>query len=147
MRTSPDATQTVRAFFDAYRLAFETRDGPAVVERFAFPTHVTADSGEIALTLIPDRLSCLETIERLFAMYEAIDVASGQVVDLSVTELSPRLFAAEVHWSLSDGKGRELYGFDAAYTLARFRDGLRITAIAHDELPRYRECVARLEGG
>jgi hypothetical protein len=40
--------------------------------------------------------------------------------------------------------GHVLYAFHATYTLARVADSLQISAIAHDELPRYRACLARL---
>jgi hypothetical protein len=35
--------------------------------------------------------------------------------------------------------------FDAARTLARIGGALRIAAPAHNEIPRYRECLARLQ--
>jgi hypothetical protein len=82
-------------------------------------------------------------IERLLAMYRAIGVHSARALHLSATELSPRLGRAEVHWALSDAAGGLLYDFHATYTLARLGDDWRIAAIAHDEIPRYRACLAR----
>lgn len=62
----------------------------------------------------------------------------------SASTLSDRLVQATVRWALEDAGGRLLYRFDAIYTLARIDGTLRITAIAHNELPGYREALARL---
>ena len=58
--------------------------------------------------------------------------------DLSVIELSPRLFQAAVHWDLRDRVGASLYVFMAVYSLAKIGLNLRVAAIAHNELPRLR---------
>jgi hypothetical protein len=49
-----------------------------------------------------------------------------------------------VHWALYDDAGRVLYAFEAAYTLASIDGALRISAIAHNEIPRYRECLSQI---
>ena len=139
-----DNTSEIRAFLESYRQAFERFDTSAIADHFAFPGHATADSSEIGLTPITDRGAWIGQLDRLLAMYRAIDVASARILELSVTELSPRLFQAVVHWGLDDRAARRLYDFQAAYTLAEIGNALRITAIAHNEIPRYRACVARL---
>jgi hypothetical protein len=144
---SAEATRSLTTFFESYRRAFGALDASAIARHFAFPAHITADASEIAPTTLTDEQALLHQLGRLFAMYRAIDVASARVVGLAATELSPRLFQAIVHWALSDRAGRMLYDFEAAYTLARSGHVLRISAIAHNEIPRYRECVARLAGG
>jgi hypothetical protein len=40
-----------------------------------------------------------------------------------------------------------LYTFEAAYTLAQIDGALRITALAHNELPRLQECLAQQARG
>ena len=85
----------------------------------------------------------LPQIERLVEAYQSIGVRSAEVVKLQVVELTPRLAQAAITWRLVDGAGQQLYGFDAAYTLADPGTGLRITAIAHNETPRLRAAVAR----
>jgi hypothetical protein len=50
-----------------------------------------------------------------------------------------------VAWRLDDGAGHPLYEFTALYTLARHEHSFRIAAIAHDEIPQYRRCLARLQ--
>ncbi len=39
--------------------------------------------------------------------------------------------------------GWVLYDFEAVYTLAETRIGWRIAAIAHNQIPRLLECIAR----
>jgi hypothetical protein len=136
--------QDIGDFFDSYRRAFERFDTPTISEHFAFPLHITADSDEINVTSIPDEAAWIRQLERLLGMYRAIGVTSAQVIRVDVTQISPRLCHATVRWVLNDAAGTELYDFEAAYTLARFGDALKITAIAHNEIPRYRKCLARV---
>lgn len=133
-------------FFASYRAAFERYDAAAVADHFAFPIHVDSQGGGGAIT-IDGREAWIAQVERLFAMYRAIGVATARVLDLRVTEPSPGAPRAAVRWALDDSAGRRLYEFDAAYTLVTAGGGPRIAAIAHDEVPRYRECVARLRSG
>lgn len=141
---SSETTQGVSAFFESYRTEFERFDAPAIARHFAYPSHVTSDTGQISLSSIASMEEWIGKLERLLDMYRAIGVASARVLDLSETALSPRLIQAIVHWELRDGAGQLLYDFEAAYTLAEIDGDLRIAAIAHDEIPRYRACLARL---
>lgn len=142
--TSADSTQGIAAFFDSYRRAFERFDASAIASHFALPAHITADADEIDLTAISDERAWIGQIEEFLDLYRRIQAASAQVLNLAVTELSPRLFQAVVRWALTDRAGHRLYDFQAAYTLARIAARLRITAIAHNEMPRYLQCVARV---
>ena len=47
--------------------------------------------------------------------------------------------------AITDKASRQLYEFDAMYTLARHTEKFRIIAIAHNELPEYRKCLARIK--
>jgi hypothetical protein len=40
-------------------------------------------------------------------------------------------------------EGGRIYDFDASYTLADLGEGMRITAIAHNETPRLRALIER----
>ena len=133
----------VREFIDAYRMAFESFDASAIVDLFFYPCQITSDAGEITVMTVPTRDLWLPQIERLVEAYQSIGVRSAEVVKLQVVELTPRLAQAAITWRLVDGAGQQLYGFDAAYTLADPGTGLRITAIAHNETPRLRAAVAR----
>jgi hypothetical protein len=73
--------------------------------------------------------------------------SSANILDLSVIELSPRLFLAAVHWDLRDRAKASLYDFTAVYTLVEIIQSLKITAIAHNELPRLRAYLNRVSTG
>ncbi len=137
--------RTVDAFFESYRAAFERLDAPAIADHFAYPCHITSDTGEmVVLVSVTTKHEWIGKIEGLLAMYQAVGLSSARVVNLDATEISPRLVQTVVHWALYDNAAPMLYAFEAAYTLAHVDDGLRISAIAHNEMPRYRECLARL---
>ena len=87
------------------------------------------------------------TIDRLLEMYRAIDVGSVEAVGLATDALSPLLVQARVRWALFDKAKQPLYEFDAMYTLARHTETFRITAIAHNEIPQYRNCLAHIRSG
>jgi nitrate reductase assembly molybdenum cofactor insertion protein NarJ len=134
----------VRDFFERYRTAFTQYDAAAIADLFAYPAHVTSDTGEVVLTPLPSPALWVEQLQRLLANYRAIGVAAARLSRLEVTDLSPRLCQAVVHWELTDERGRPLYDFQAAYTLAELGGALRISSIAHNEVPRYRTYLARL---
>ena len=135
----------VTGFFDSYRLAFERLDASAIADHFAYPSHITSDTGKIVLSPVVTKPDWTRQIEQLLAMYRAIGFASARLLNLALTKLSPRLVQAVVDWALQDNTGNLLYTFQAAYTLAKIDDAVRISGIAHNEIPKYRECLARLE--
>jgi hypothetical protein len=131
-----DQRNTIRAFFDAYRAAFEGSDAGAIADLFSCPCQITSGGAEIAVTTIADHAAWISQIEQLLAAYRAIGVRSAEALKLQVIELTPRLGQAALQWSLLDQEGAAIYDFDASYTLADFGQGMRITAIAHNETPR-----------
>jgi hypothetical protein len=137
----------VHEFLEVYRAAFEAFDVSAIAGLFAFPCQITSDAGEIEVTVVPTREAWASQIERLLAAYRAIGVRSAEAGELRVIELTPRLAQAAVNWRLIDGEGATLYDFDATYTLADLGQGMRITAIAHNETPRLRALVGRRRSG
>lgn len=139
-----ETTPDVNAFFESYRTTFERFDASAIADLFAYPSYVASDTGEITLTPIAGKQEWVGKLDRLLGLYRAIDASSARILDLAATELSPRLVQAIVHWELHDNVGRVLYDFKAVYTLVQIDNSLRIAAIAHNEMTRYRECVARL---
>jgi hypothetical protein len=143
--STTDSPINISAFFDSYRTAFERRDAAAVADHFAYPGHVTSDTGDIVLVPITDRQEWIGKVEQLLGMYQAIGVDSARVLDLTVTEISPRLIQAHVHWALHTAAGERLYDFEAIYTVANVGGEFHIVAIAHNEMPQYRACYARLK--
>src|SRR4051794_11673320 len=136
--------RTAAAFFESYRTAFAYGDMAAILDHFAFPCHITSEAREVALTPIASREEGAGMVEHLLAMYREVGVKAARVLELTAIEVSPRLHVALVHWALDDAGGARLYAFEASYPLASFDDVLRITAIAHNEILRYQECLAQI---
>ena len=140
-----DLNTPVNAFFDSYRAAFEQRNAAAIADHFAYPGLVISDADEITLAPIPNRQEWMGRLEQLLGMYRVIEVATAQIVELKLIEVSPRLVIANVHWALQTAAGDRLYDFTAIYTLGQIEGAFRITALANDEMPHYRMCLTRLK--
>jgi hypothetical protein len=136
-------TADVRAFFTSYCTAFIRQDAPAIVRHFADLVHVASDNGDDVRVHVATAAEWRKTIDHLLEMYRAIDVGSAEVTALATDALSSRLVQARLRWTLTDRATVPLYEFDAMYTLARHTATFRITAIAHNEIPQYRRCLAR----
>ncbi len=146
MRSSK-ITADVRSFFTSYCTAFIRQDAPAIVRHFADMVHVASDDGDAVRVQVSDAADWRKTIDRILEMYRAIDVGSLEATGLATDPLSSRLVQVRLRWALSDKAARPLYEFDAMYTLARHTENFRITALAHNEIPEYRRCMASLESG
>ena len=140
-----DLRATISAFFDSYRMAFERQDAAAIADHFAYPALVISDTGEIVLVPITNRQEWIGKLEQLLGMYRVIEVGTAHILDLILTEISPRLVTARIHWSLQTAVGERLYDFEAIYTVAYTGGAFHIVAIAHNELPQYQACYARLK--
>ena len=139
MGTSP--SERITNFFDSYRGAFERRDADGIADHFAYPCHVTSDANDVQFTVTSAREEWIGQIEHLIAGYDALAMGSAEILRVSSTELSRRVVQVFVDWRLRDTSGGELYDFHALYTLAEVDGGLKIVAIAHDEIPRLRELM------
>ncbi len=143
--TTTDLQTQITAFFDSYRTAFESQDAPAIADHFAYPGFVTSDAGEITLVPITNWQEWIAKLEQLLGMYRAINVGTARVLDMTVTAISPRLAQAHIHWALETSAGERLYDFEAIYTVALIGEEFHITALAHNEMPQYQACYARLK--
>jgi hypothetical protein len=143
MRTS-GVTADVRAFFTTYCTAFIRQDAAAIARHFADLVHVSSDMGDDVTVHVSTDVEWRKSIEKLLEMYRAIDVRSAEAIALATDALSPRLVQTRVRWALADSARLPLYEFDAMYTLARHAEKFRIVAIAHNEIPQYRACLARV---
>jgi hypothetical protein len=141
---SSKITADVRAFFTSYCAAFIRQDAPAIAKHFANLVHVASDDGRGVSVHVETAEEWRKAIDRLLEMYRAINVGSVEAIGLATDALSPRLVQARLRWSLRDKATQPLYEFDAMYTLARHTEIFRITAIAHNEIPQYRSCLARI---
>jgi hypothetical protein len=136
----------VEAFIDGYRRTFETFDVAAIAASFAFPLHVTGEAETVALTVVPDQDHWTPAIARIVGAYRILGVAHAAVRSLTVAEVTARIAQANVHWDLRRADGTAVYDFHSSYTVAATPDGLRITAIAHDEGPRLAAALAGHRG-
>ena len=137
-------TAAVRAFFTTYATAYIRQDAKAVCGHFAELVHISADTGTQVTVHVAKKEEMLKTVTHLLEMYRAIGFGSAEVLALATDEMSPRLVQARLLWLLRDKAGEPLYEFDAMYTLARHTEIFRITAIAHNEIPRYKQCLAQI---
>jgi hypothetical protein len=142
---SSKVTADVRAFFTLYCTAFIRQDAPAIAKHFADLVHVTSDDGRDVNVQVASAAEWRKTIDRWLDMYRAIDVGSVEAIGLATDALSPRLVQARLRWALTDKATHPLYEFDGMYTLARHTEKFRIIAIAHNEIPEYRKCLARIK--
>ncbi|MBA2444023.1 MAG: hypothetical protein H0V49_01660 [Nocardioidaceae bacterium] len=144
MMKSSANLETVDGFFQSYRSAFEAFDAPAIADHFAYPAHITSDNDEIVLMVASSREQWAQQIQRLLDVYTGIGVKSAHVLEQAVADLSPRLHQVKLRWALHDAADDMLYDFEAMYMLANLEGVLQITALAHNEQPRLRDCLARL---
>jgi len=138
-----EVDQEVITFLESYRIAFTKLDAQQIAEHFAYPLHIAGDGREVSLTSIVSQPEWLGSIERLLDMYRGVDFHEALILDLAQTPMSRKLAQARVHWGLLDPMSQPIYDFHALYTLVRIGEGLRIVAIAHDEVPMYRAYLAR----
>ena len=134
---------SVHDFLDAYRAAFGALDVDAIADLFSYPCQITGGAGEISVTGVPTREVFVPQLERLISAYRAIGVHSVEVLESRLIELGPRLAQVTVHWSLLDRERVRMYDFNASYTLADLGQGMRITAIAHNETRRLQVSMER----
>jgi hypothetical protein len=144
---SSKITADVRAFFTSYCTAFIREDAAAIASHFADLVHVASDTGNDVSVRVVTAAEWRKTIDQLLEMYRVINVGSVEATGLATDALSSRLVQARLRWALNDRAARPLYEFDAMYTLARHTETFRITAIAHNEVPEYRRCLARFGRG
>lgn len=142
----PDAINPdVRSFFETYRAAWEQLEPLFIASLFAYPCHIASDAEEVTLFSVPTQEVLSDQLTHMLRLYRQLGASSAQILSLQTTELSSRLTQAVVHWQLHDAAGHPLYDFRAMYTLATMAGQRRIVAIAHNEIPQYREGLARIQ--
>lgn len=123
----------VEAFFRRYQKAFEERNPEMIRSCFHAPVCIATDTGTAVQTAWFDDAQWSHVIDRLLAQYHALRIGRVEQRGFEVLQISARLVAAAVSWSLFDQRDELLYEFNAVYTLKREYDALGILAIAHDE--------------
>lgn len=123
-------------FMEHYRSAFARADADALVECFDYPVQVVSVAGDRASVSVAGRDDWPQVIAGLLGAYERLGVVEVLPQALEVDEPMVAVAVVRVHWALQREDGDAVYDFTAVYTLARLDNGLRIVAIAHDELPK-----------
>jgi len=132
------STDQARAFLEAYAADFQRQDQDAVADRYAYPAHVVTYDGGVTLVPAPTREAWLAVIERILKMYGAMGVRRAAMVDLSVVSVSPQIARAHLTWDLHGDGDKQLYQFEATYTLALLDNGLKIVqVISENEQPKF----------
>jgi len=137
----------VRAFFTTYCSAFIRQDAPAIARHFASTIQVASDTGDDVTVHVATAGEWRKTIEHLLEMYRAINFGWAEAIALTCEIISPRLVHAHLRWSVQDSSHEPLYEFDTLYILARHSETFRIIAVAHNEIPQYRRCLAGIKEG
>jgi hypothetical protein len=146
-RTTRMDTATVEAFIDRYRATFESFDVAAIAGCFAFPCHVTSEGEAAGVTSVPAVDAWLPQVARIVGAYRLLGVHHAEILDLRIVPVTARAAHAVVRWGLRGVDGATVYDFAASYTVADLGDGLRITAIVHDETPKLLAAVAQAQAG
>ena len=136
-----DPNDAVGAFFASYLAAFEKQDRPSLAEHFAFPCHVSGDSGEIALSVVASADEYLRAIEPLFRHYRRLGVARGIIRTTRLVPLSERLALCFVDWDVRGRDGHTIYTHEASYTLVARGGHWGISTIAFNELAKIKALV------
>jgi hypothetical protein len=136
--------RSVDEFLLSYRSAFETFDPDRIVDCFAEPVYIASDADEVSSVCVPNAEAWHAQIVRLLDVYRKIGVVSARSAQTTVSAVSARLLAVHVRWELRGANDAPIYEFDASYTLGSMNGQWKIMAIAHNEVPRIREALARV---
>ena len=121
-----------------YRSAFVRADIEALLNCFHFPLQVVSIEADQVFVSVATSEGWPQVLQRLLTAYERLRVADAVPLTLELHEPIKGLTVVQAHWALEREDGTRLYDFTAAYTLGQVGDGLRIIALAHDELPKLR---------
>jgi hypothetical protein len=121
-----------------YRSAFVHADIEALLDCFHFPLQVVSIEADQISVSVASSDDWPQVLHRLLNAYERLRVADAVPLRLELDEPIKGLTVVQAHWALQREDGTRLYDFTAAYTLVQVSGGLRIIALAHDELPKLR---------
>ena len=134
---------TVDAFLAGYAADFATYDPATVAKRFAYPVHCVGDTDAGPDVTTAGREAWLLALDRLLGAYRELGITGARLHSVQVIRLGPGLHVAWVRWALLRSDASVVYSFEASYTLVLSQGRLRISAIAHNEVPRLGEALAK----
>lgn len=135
---------TAQKFMEHYRSAFAGADADVLVECFNYPVQVVSAAGGHVSVSVAGRDEWQQVIAGLLGAYERLGVVEVVLRALEVDEPMVAVIVVRVHWALQRKDGDAVYDFTAVYTLVHINNGLRIVAIAHDELPKLQAALHAL---
>lgn len=133
---------TVDEFFAGYAADVATYDAATVAGHFAYPVQSVGATDADPDVTTAGREEWLRVLDRLLGAYRKLGVAGARPHRIQVTRLGRGLQVAWVGWTLLRTDNSPVYDFEASYTLVASRSMLRISAIAHNEVPRLRAALA-----
>ena len=117
---------TLRAFFDDIASAFGAGDMPRFRQLYALPCVVLTAEG--ALPLLDDG-AFTDFFAALLARLRTLDFARSAFRDLTVTQLTPSIALAAMHWTRYRGDDSVIETLGATYTLVLQDGRWRIMAL------------------
>lgn len=133
---------TVDQFFAGYAADFATYDAATVAEHFAYPVQAVGDTDAEPDVNTAGREDWLLVLHRLLGAYRELGVTGARLHSIHVTRLGRGLHVACVGWTLLRADQSPVYNFEASYTLVASHGRWRISAIAHNEVPKLRAALA-----
>lgn len=133
---------TVDEFFAEYAADFATYDAATVAEHFAYPVQAVGDTDAEPDVNTAGREEWLLVLDHLLGAYRELGVTGAWLHSMQVTRLGCGLHVAWVGWRLLRADKSPVYNFKASYTLVASHGRLRISAIAHNEVPKLRAALA-----
>jgi hypothetical protein len=133
---------TIDEFFAGYAADFATYDAATVAEHFAYPVQSVGDTDADPNVTTAGREEWLLVLDRLLGAYRELGVTGARLHSIQVTRLGRGLHVVCVGWTLLRTDKSTVYNFEASYTLVASHGRLRISAIAHNEIPRLRAALA-----
>ncbi len=113
----------IRAFFEAYRNAFNRLDGEAVARLYAIPSGIVSDRGYthwIAHEEIRDNMVAL------CGLYAENGFVAAKFSAGAFIRQGDMFAVADIAWNIERTAGNEPWRFDTTYNLMRTAEGWRI---------------------
>ncbi len=116
-------TTEIRAFFEAYRNAFDALDGEAVARLYAVPSGIASDTGyEHWPAFEPIR----ENMVALCQLYKANGYLNARFEPERFIEQGEQYAIADVRWHIERSNSQPAWQFNTTYNLIRTGEGWRV---------------------
>ena len=127
-----DAVEAIKARLSTYLSVFEKADAEAYADQFVFPAAIWANG---TWTGVPDRRACLELVRGYHSQVKDIGAVRGQILEMTVIELLPRVAVNQLRYQRIDSDGRPVENVRANYLMLEQGGEWRIATIAGESTP------------